>query len=88
MAAHNPKLPFYLVIGGTTSDIKDFWKESQAMDLSHTRLPIDPFMKYTKGSFPTILWINNGIVEADMASYKDLDEVVIEKWLKAKNEHD
>lgn len=77
----NPQLPFYMVVGGTMSDISDFWRESQAADIPYTRLAVEPFMKYTHGVFPAILWINNGIVEAN-TNYKELDIKVIEKWMK------
>jgi hypothetical protein len=81
MKLHNAALPFYVVIGGTESDLGDFWKTSNAEDLPHTRLAQDPFMKYTHGLFPTILWVNNGEVEAD-TGYPELSEIVIEKWMK------
>ncbi len=81
MKLHNPNLPFYVVIGGTTSDLADFWKTSSAEDLPHTRLDQDPFMKYTHGLFPTILWVNNGVVEAD-TGYPELSETVVEKWMR------
>lgn len=77
----NPQLPFYMVVGGTMSDISDFWRESQSADIPYTRLAVEPFMKYTHGVFPAILWINNGIVEAN-TNYKELDIKVIEKWMK------
>ena len=76
----NPNIPFYLIIGGTTSDLTDFWKASQAQDLPYTRLAQDPFMKYTHGLFPTILWVNNSMVEAD-TGYPELTLPVIEKWM-------
>ena len=81
MKLHNPALPFYLIIGGTTSDLTDFWKTSHAEDLPHSRLAQDPFLVYTHGLFPTILWVNNGMVEAD-TGYPELDEKVIVKWMK------
>ena len=81
---HNPAIPFYMVIGGTTSDLKDFWKASNAQDLPYTRLAQDPFMKYTHGLFPTILWINDGQVQAD-TGYPELTETVIKKWMSSSN---
>ncbi len=81
MKENNPSLPLYMVIGGTTSDLTDFWKASNAQNIPWSRLPQDPFMKSTKGVFPTILWVNNGWVEAS-TSYTDLNQKVIEKWMK------
>ena len=84
MRLRNATLPFYIVIGGTKSDLTDFWKESQAEDVPHTRLDEKPFMKYTHGLFPSILWVNNSEVEADTGS-PELSETVIEKWGKTPN---
>jgi methylamine utilization protein MauE len=81
MKLRNPSLPIYMVIGGTKSDLTDFWKASNAQDVPHSRLPQEPFMKYTGGIFPTILWVNNGMVEAN-TGYPELDQKVIEKWMK------
>jgi len=80
MKENNPSLPFYLVIGGVKSDLADFWKESNAQNIPYSRLPQEPFMKYTHGVFPTILWVNNGWVEAS-TNYTDLNQKVIEKWM-------
>ena len=81
MKARDTTLPFFLIIGGTTSSLKDFWAASHAEDLPHTRLAQGPFLKYTHNIFPVILWINNGWVEADV-NYPDLNQAVIEKWMK------
>jgi hypothetical protein len=81
MKLNNPSLPFYLIIGGTKSDLADFWKASNAQDIPHSRLAQDPFIKYTGGIFPTILWVNNGTIEAN-TGYPELNQKVIEKWMK------
>ena len=74
-------LPVYMVIGGLTSNLDDFWKFSGAQNDPHSRLGTKPFMKYTGGVFPTILWVNNGWVEAS-TNYTDLNEAVMQKWVK------
>jgi hypothetical protein len=81
MEEKDPALPIYMVIGGLTSDLKDFWKASHAENLPYSRLDSKPFMKYTGGVTPTILWVNNGWVEAN-TNYTDLSQIVIEKWMK------
>ena len=78
----NPTLPFFMVIGGTFSDLTDFWKDSQAEDVPHCRLANDPFVKLTGGVYPQIDWINNSWVEEN-TEYPDLDAMVIERWVKA-----
>ena len=82
MKEKNPAIPFFMIIGGTTSDLTDFWKDSQAQNIPYTRLAQEPFLKYTHNVFPVILWVNNGWVEADV-NYPDLNQAVIEKWMAA-----
>ena len=74
-------LPFFMVIGGTTSDLTDFWKASHAENIPHIRMDVAPFMKYTHGVFPYIIWVNNGIVEEE-TGYVDLSTPAIEKWMQ------
>lgn len=81
MKQNNPALPFYLIIGGTTSNLTDFWNASQAQDIPWTRLAQAPFSKYTGNVFPQIFWINNSWVEEN-TEYPDLDQKAIEKWMK------
>ncbi len=81
MEENNPAIPFYMIIGGTVGNIDGFWKDAQAQNIPWTRLAKEPFMKYTGGVFPQILWVNNGRVEAT-CSYPELDQKVIEKWMK------
>ncbi len=81
MLQNNPNLPFYLVIGGTLSDLTDFWKDSQAQDVPHTRLANEPFVKLTDNIYPQIYWVNDSWVEEN-TPYPDLDQKVIERWIK------
>ena len=81
MKEKNPAIPFFMIIGGTTSDLTDFWKASQAQNIPYTRLAQEPFLKYTHGIFPLIIWVNNSWVEAEV-DYPDLNQAVIEKWMK------
>ncbi len=80
MKERNPNIPFYFIIGGTASDLKDFWDYSHAEDIPHSRLADEPFDKYTGGEFPQIIWVNNGWVEAN-TTYPELDQKVIEEWM-------
>jgi len=84
MKLRNPNIPFFFVIGGMKTDLKDFWKASNAQDMPYIRLAEAPFMKYTHSVFPTILWVNNSKVEADV-DYPELNQQVIEKWMAASN---
>lgn len=73
-------LPFYLIIGGQ-AELSDFWKKTEAKDLPYSRLEKYAFLRYTHGSFPMILWLNNDTVVAS-STYLDLDQQEIEDWLK------
>lgn len=81
MKQRNPGLPIFMVIGGTKSDLTDFWNKTHAQNIPHMRLEGDTFMQYTGGIFPMIVWVNNSWVEAK-ANYNTLDQDEIEKWLK------
>jgi hypothetical protein len=74
-------LPFFMIIGGITSDLTDFWKASNAQNIPHIRMDVAPFMKYTHGVFPYIIWVNNGVVEEE-TGYVDLSTPAIEKWMQ------
>ena len=82
MRESDASIPFYMIIGGTTSSLNDFWRDSHAQDITYTRLVQEPFMKYTHGVFPTIFWVNDGYVEAE-TGYTELNLAVIEKWMKS-----
>lgn len=79
MRQSNPSLPLFMVIGGS-ADLSDFWKHTKAMDVPYSRLPRDPFLDYTGGVFPLIIWVNDGWVEA-RSNYNTLNEGEIEQWL-------
>ena len=82
----NPAIPFYMLVYcppvlNDSTGFNDFWKESQAQNIPHSYLDIDPFNKIVGGYFPSIIWVNDGLVEAN-TSNAALNEAVIEKWLK------
>jgi hypothetical protein len=84
MKKNNPAIPFYLIIGDTTTELKEFWDETHAEDIPHTRIDEVPFDKYTGGEYPQIIWVNNGWAEAN-TTYPELDQKVIEQWLVKPN---
>ena len=81
MKKRNPSLPFYLVIAGKDQYLESFWKETKAIDIPHTRLDADSFTNMVGFAWPVIYGINNSYVEAS-SNYVQLDQSVIEKWLK------
>ena len=81
MRQQDTTLPLYLFIGGTESDLTDYWKATQAQDVPHSRLAAAPFLKYTGGSYPLILWVDDGKVVAE-SGYNELKLQDVERWLK------
>ena len=76
-------LPFFMIIGGIASDLTDFWKYTNAKNIPYMRLHRDPFLNYTGGVFPQILWVNDGQVEAK-STYNTLNETELKKWVEDK----
>jgi hypothetical protein len=82
MKLKNPSIPFFMIIGGSSS-LADFWKASKSENIPYMRLAKEPFLRYTGGVFPLIIWVNDGWVEAK-ADYNTLSQAEIEKWLNGK----
>jgi len=78
-----PEVPFFIVIGGTESDLTEFWKETQATNLPYTRLSAEPIIKITGGAFPQIYMVNNSIV-IEQLDYPFLDGASLAKWANSK----
>lgn len=83
MKHSDTSLPFMMVIGGISSDLTEFWKTTKAQNIPWMRLHRDPFLDYTGGRFPMIIWVNEGTVVAE-ATYNTLNQQEIEQWLKGK----
>ncbi len=83
MKQANPSLPFFMIIGQgkESKPLDDFWKATHAQDIPFTRLGQDDFFRATGGSFPLIVWVNDGKVEAK-AEYINLSQKAIEDWVK------
>lgn len=89
MAAHkmhimkekNPALPFYFVIAGKDKYLKSFWKETNAIDIPHTKLDADSFTAIAGYAWPVIYFVKDGWVEAQ-SNYISLSQGEIEKWLE------
>ncbi len=83
MKKDNPSLPFFMIVGGIASDLTDFWKQTRSQNLPWMRLHRDPFLYYTGGMFPLIVWVNDGRVEAK-STYNTLTQSEIEEWVARK----
>ena len=74
-------LPLFIFVGGASSDLTEFWQVTQAQDVPHSRMDAAAFLKYTGGSYPMILWVDNGKVITE-SGYNDLKIEDIRKWVK------
>ncbi len=81
MKKSDPSLPFFMIIGGIASDLTDFWKYTNSQNVPYMRLHRDPFLHYTGGVFPLIIWVEDGQVKAK-STYNSLNQDEIEKWIK------
>jgi len=82
MYKKDSSLPFIMVIGGY-EPLDNFFKETRAEKVPHMRLDKESFIRYTGGRFPTILWLDNGLVVAK-TNYLDLNAQSIREWMNEK----
>lgn len=80
MKKKNPSLPFHIVYAGKSKYMKDFWKDTQAQSMPHTRLSADDFTNIAGFSWPAIFLVNDGWVEGQ-TNYVSMNQAEIEKWL-------
>lgn len=83
MRRSDSTLPFLMVIGGIASDLSDFWKATNAKNVPWMRMHRDPFLKYTGGVFPLIVWVDNGKVVA-RSTYNSLNQQAVKDWITGK----
>lgn len=84
MKQKNPDLPFYIVYAGNKKHLADFWKETQAETIPHTKLEAEKFTELAGFSWPAIFLINDGWVEGQ-TTYISMNQAEIEEWLNTKN---
>jgi glutaredoxin len=81
MKEKNPALPFFFVVAGKDKYLPEFWKETHAESVPHTKLDGDSFTNMVGYAWPVIYFVNDGWVEAN-SNYIALSQEEIEKWLK------
>lgn len=78
----NPSIPIYFILNGDLPDLASFFEESKAGDIPYSFLTSDEgFVRAAGVKLPSILWVNNGVVEKKV-KYKFLKQEEIEAWLK------
>lgn len=81
MHERNPAIPFYFVLNGKMENLKPFFDDTHTEDIPHCILLGRPFVYLAGTAMPTLLLVDNSIVEHDV-DYITLDQSEIEKWLK------
>ncbi len=81
MYEQNSELPIFFVLNGSTELSTAFYRETRSEIVPSARLGANTFLQLTRGSFPRIYLINNGIVEGEL-NRMSLNQSEIEKWLE------
>ncbi len=86
MKEKNNHLPFLVVIGGAKDDMDEFVEVTHALNLEKVHFnEARSFMQLAgKGGFPSINWVNEGLLDYHTVHFELLQED-IEKWLKSEN---
>jgi len=79
----NPSIPFYFVLNGKEEKLKAFFDDTHTENISHCMLKGSHFIYLGGIALPTILLVNNSIVEHQV-DYITLDQQEIEKWLQGR----
>lgn len=83
MNQKNPAIPFYFVLNGENDKLKAFFDDTHTENIGHCMLKGSHFIYLGGVSLPTILLVNNSVVEHQV-DYIILDQQEIEKWLTKK----
>ena len=81
----HPDIPMIMVLDGSDNFVQKFFDETHAQAVPFFRFSHheDDFIKMAGTSVPSILWVNNGIVEYKSTyAYYQLDPKFMELWLK------
>lgn len=83
MKEKNPALPFYIVLNGDSSKMKNFFEDTRATNIDFSIFNgVEQFTKLADGhSLPKIRWVEDTTVYKE-TNYITMDEKDIEKWLK------
>lgn len=81
MKEKNKDLPVFFVINGEEENVKTFLKLTGSESIPWTKLGERPFVYLAGLQLPTILLVNDQVVENDL-NYFTLDQTEIENWLK------
>jgi hypothetical protein len=78
----NPSLPIHMVLNGDEEDLKPFFEDTRADNVSWSMyIGAENFMKLSGPHLPQIFWVNNSAVE-NKTNYMILGQDEVEQWLK------
>lgn len=85
MKEEHPELPFYVVLNGDSSSIKDFFDDTHMTNIPYSIFNgAEQFKKLNRGTaLPTIKWLQDTTLIRE-SNYITLDENEILDWLKEK----
>lgn len=81
MNKENPDLPFYFILNGKEENLKSFFDDTKTSNIPYMMLPKDRFLKLAGPSWPSILFVNNSIVE-EKPNFITLNYDMVTTWLK------
>jgi hypothetical protein len=84
MKEKHPSLPFYMVLNGDSTSLKEFLNDTRSSIIEHSIFNgAEQFSQMNGGyALPTIKWIKDTIVVKE-SNYINLDEKDILDWIKA-----
>jgi hypothetical protein len=75
----NPDIPFYFIFNGAENKLQPFFDETKASNIPHIILNGERFINLAGFNLPSIVFINNSIVE-EKTNYLELSESEIKLW--------
>lgn len=80
----NPEMPVHMVLNGDRENLKPFFEETRADNISWSMfIGSEKFVKLSGPSLPQIFWVNNSVVE-HKSNYMLMDEQEVLDWLNEK----
>jgi uncharacterized membrane protein YphA (DoxX/SURF4 family) len=77
----NPEISMYIFLNGDDFNLKPFFDDTKCENIPHSMLLGQRFVKIAGVKMPSILWVNNSIVEKKL-KYMFVNQQDIEEWIK------
>lgn len=76
----NPDISFFIFLNGKDELLDDFFTATKSEDIPHIKMNAEPFSKLTRGVWPQIWWIEDGIVKRKSFYYSFNEDDLLEWW--------